>query len=224
MPISGSSRLYGGVTAEDRIAERRRKLLEAGMNLFGDPASGSIRVRDVCAEAGLTERYFYENFTGLEALFEAVLQQTIEAIESSVNAAVEEVSEIDLRGAAALRTVMTTLAKDPRKIQILYVEALGRGERAKSRYHGLTLRGAENLFMWTRSEEATFETSAIENKLEVIALSGAVEELLLSWAEGLLDITPDDLADYLVGLYERIALPKERPRKRRDAAKRSSRG
>lgn len=47
------------------------KLIDAGLNLFRF-APGSVRVKDVVAEAGLTERYFYESFSDLAALFDAV--------------------------------------------------------------------------------------------------------------------------------------------------------
>jgi AcrR family transcriptional regulator len=55
--------MYGGATGEQRIAERRSKLIDAGMTLFGSPGSESVRVKDVVDQAGLTERYFYESFS-----------------------------------------------------------------------------------------------------------------------------------------------------------------
>ena len=88
MPASGAGRVYGGATGEQRVAERRRKLIEAGMNLFGSTGSGLVRVKDVVAEAGLTERYFYESFSDLGALFDAVLELTMDTVEMDVNAAV----------------------------------------------------------------------------------------------------------------------------------------
>jgi AcrR family transcriptional regulator len=97
--------VYGGATGEQRIAERRRKLIEAGMNLFGSPGSESVRVKDVVVEAGLTERYFYESFSDLEALFDAVLELAIETVESAVNAAVVEAPDDNIsRISVVLRT------------------------------------------------------------------------------------------------------------------------
>src|SRR4029077_5184552 len=55
-------RAYGGVSAEDRIAARRAKLLDAGLELFGTRGYATTGVKDVCREAGLTDRYFYESF------------------------------------------------------------------------------------------------------------------------------------------------------------------
>ena len=95
---AGARRVYGGVTGEERTAERRRKLIEAGMNLFGSASSGSVRVKDVVAEAGLTERYFYESFADLNALFGAVLGTAADEIESRVDAAMVDARWTRSRG------------------------------------------------------------------------------------------------------------------------------
>ena len=52
-------RPYRGVEAPERLAVRRRRFLEAGLELLGgatDP--GELTVRAICADAGLTARYF----------------------------------------------------------------------------------------------------------------------------------------------------------------------
>lgn len=114
MPVSGTRRVYGGVTGEERVAQRRRKLIDAGTNLFGSPASGSVRVKDVAAAAGLTERYFYESFTDLNALFRAVFEAAADAIEARVSAAMVD-APVDsfARVSIALRTTVDVLSGDP---------------------------------------------------------------------------------------------------------------
>lgn len=209
MSASGASRVYGGVTGEERIAERRRKLIEAGMNLFGSGDSASVRVKDVVVEAGLTERYFYESFTDLGALFDAVLELTMDAVEHDVNAAVATApGDAVSRVSTALRTVVDTLAGDPRMIRIIFVEALGKGGRVGSRRNEILTRAAENFFRWSATASSgDFSGSPVDARMKAFAISGAASELLISWAEGLLDITPAQLADFLVGLYWRINLP-----------------
>lgn len=208
MSASNASRVYGGVTGEERIAERRRKLIEAGMNLFGSPGSASVRVKDVIAEAGLTERYFYESFSDLEALFDAVLEVTTQSLESEVNAAVAQAPDDGTsRFSIALRKAVDTLARDPRMIRILFIEALGKGGRASRRHHEFTLRGAENFSKWSRNDRGVSASDPVESRMKALAMSGATSELLIEWAEGHLDITPDKLADFLVGIYWRTNLP-----------------
>ena len=63
---------YGGVSAEDRRAERRRKLLDAGRRLWGESGISEVTVRGVCTASGLTPRYFYEQFENRETLLVAI--------------------------------------------------------------------------------------------------------------------------------------------------------
>jgi AcrR family transcriptional regulator len=205
---SSPGRFYGGATGEQRVAERRRKLIEAGMNVFGSAGSGSVRVKDVVTEAGLTERYFYESFSDLGTLFDAVLELANDTVEVAVNAAVLEAPDDDLsRISTALRSSVDTLAADPRLIRIIFIEGLGRGGRASVRRNELSVRAAKNFYRWSGADAGDFDSSPVEDRLKAFAITGAASELLISWAEGLLDITASELADFLVGLYWRTNLP-----------------
>lgn len=62
------TRSYEGRSAEDRRAERRTHLLEAGIRLIGRDGYAAASLNAICAEAGLTKRYFYESFDSVEAL------------------------------------------------------------------------------------------------------------------------------------------------------------
>lgn len=207
MPVSGTRRVYGGVTGEERIAERRRKLIEAGTNLFGSPGSGSVRVKDVAAAAGLTERYFYESFTDLNALFRGVFEAAADAIEARVTAAMAD-APVDsfARVSVALRTTVDVLSGDPRMIRIFFVEGLGSGGRASVHRNEVLARAAGNFLKWSAPEAPSFESSAVSARMEAFAMSGAASELLISWADGTLDVTPAAMADFLVTLYSRMTL------------------
>jgi AcrR family transcriptional regulator len=208
VPVSGTRRVYGGVTGEERIAERRRKLIEAGTNLFGSPGSGSVRVKDVAAAAGLTERYFYESFTDLNALFRGVFEAAADAIEARVTAAMAD-APVDsfARVSVALRTTVDVLSGDPRMIRIFFVEGLGSGGRASVHRNEVLARAAGNFLKWSAPEASSFESSAPDARMKAFAMSGAAAELLISWADGHLEATPAELADFLIGLYWRMNLP-----------------
>jgi AcrR family transcriptional regulator len=199
--------MYGGATGEQRIAERRSKLIDAGMTLFGSPGSESVRVKDVVDQAGLTERYFYESFSDLDALFDAVLEQANDAVERAVNAAVVSAPSDEIsRMSVVMRTTTDVLARDPRMIRVIFIEALGKGGRASAHRNELLLRAAENFYRWS-GDTGDFENSPVDTRMKAFAVAGAASELLISWAEGLLDVTPTQLADFLIGLYWRVNLP-----------------
>jgi AcrR family transcriptional regulator len=62
-------RRYSGQSFEDRQAERREKLLRAALHVAGRAGIEGLSVAAICAEAGLTARYFYESFPSREAIF-----------------------------------------------------------------------------------------------------------------------------------------------------------
>src|ERR1700744_4668102 len=62
-------RRYSGQSFEDRQAERREKLIHAAVMVAGRVGLEGASVAAICAEAGLTARYFYESFPTREAIF-----------------------------------------------------------------------------------------------------------------------------------------------------------
>ena len=62
-------RRYSGQSFEDRQAERREKLVQAAVQVAGRVGLDGASVAAICAEAGLTARYFYESFPTREAIF-----------------------------------------------------------------------------------------------------------------------------------------------------------
>ena len=81
-------RPYRGVDAADRLAERRARLLEAGLDILGsDSDLSELTVRGICRQAGVTARYFYESFTDKDDLVASVYDWVIADIAASTQAA-----------------------------------------------------------------------------------------------------------------------------------------
>jgi AcrR family transcriptional regulator len=68
-PKSAEKRRYSGQSFEDRQSERREKLIHAAVMVAGRVGLEGASVAAICAEAGLTARYFYESFPTREAIF-----------------------------------------------------------------------------------------------------------------------------------------------------------
>jgi len=120
------TRPYGGVKAEARRQERRLRLLAAGLTVFGNQGYHHTTVRDICVEAGLTERYFYESFKTLSDLFIAVyvdmrqqlMDRTLKVLSKADQQPVELVE-------SSLRVFLEFIKEDPRRGQVMLVDALG---------------------------------------------------------------------------------------------------
>lgn len=59
---------YDGKSAEVRREGRKALLLETGIALIGQEGFAAVSLNRLCAQAGLTKRYFYESFDTMESL------------------------------------------------------------------------------------------------------------------------------------------------------------
>lgn len=126
-PAASTRRRYGGVLPEERRLQRRTKLLEGALAVFGVKGFHGATVREVCAAAQLTERYFYESFDGMPALFSALFRQLNEQLMLETL----QVGQATLdqgpakRMEAALRVFMQFIQEDPRRGRVMLLDVLG---------------------------------------------------------------------------------------------------
>ncbi len=124
-PATTGKRNFRGVSPEDRKAERRKRLVEAGLEAFGVHGFLAVGVRDICAVAKLTERYFYESFENREALFAAVYSEAARRIREAIAAAHARARPEPTEFArAGLEATLRTFRDDPRIARILLLEML----------------------------------------------------------------------------------------------------
>lgn len=126
MDAAVSTRRYGGRIADDRRADRRAKLIEAAVLLYGRRGYRNTGVRAVCQEAGLTERYFYESFANSEALlaaaYDAVVGHLIAHLRETGDDAAMPAAE---RPGRILETYFATLREHPAAARVFLSEIVG---------------------------------------------------------------------------------------------------
>jgi AcrR family transcriptional regulator len=122
-------RRYGGVEPQERQRQRRAKLIEAGLAVFGEQGYHHSTVRDVCKQAQLTSRYFYENFDSMEALFKAVYTQVSrELMQTTVIALASCQSNPEELAEGALRNFLEFIRQDPHRARVMLIDAMNVGE------------------------------------------------------------------------------------------------
>ncbi len=125
-----AARSFRGVSGEERREERRKRLLEAGFTLFGTRGYHAVTIRELCAHAKLTERYFYESFDHSEALFKTLYDQIhIELKQVTFGALARAPRTPDGMAEASLRAFFQFVHEDPRRGQILLVDSTSLGDR-----------------------------------------------------------------------------------------------
>lgn len=198
-----SGRTFRGRTPDERVAERRAKLLEAALDLIGTEGWDAATMTAICRRAGLTERYFYESFKDREALYIALIEQIGDEVAAALRSGLED-ADRDARVHAVTRALLAVLLGDPRKGRVALLEGLG--SVAAQRRRRELLLGFERL---ARDESvALLGSGAItprQAELGAVAMGGAVNELVSRRLEGTLDISDDELAAYIATISLRIS-------------------
>jgi AcrR family transcriptional regulator len=119
-----AERIWRGRGAEERKAERRAQLLTAAIKVYSERGFRSSSVKAVCEAAGLTERYFYENFANSEDLLVAAASASMEHLIEVLSAKAAGVAPND-----RLRTIMFgyfgALREQPAHARAFLVEIRG---------------------------------------------------------------------------------------------------
>ena|SRR5215210_7488726 len=200
-PITPARR-WRGRSASERTAERRERLIAAALEVFGTRGYSSSTVRDVCREAGLTERYFYESFRNREALLGALADRIVdEALEVVALALADSERELEDIVRDALGRFVGSLVDDPRRAQVLLVETVGVSRPAENRRReiiGHLAAVTRQALAGALGESAPDPTDA---DLTARALIGAGNELLVGYIRGELTVDRERLTDHLAALF-----------------------
>ena len=120
-----NTRKYGGKEALARQQERKAKLLAAGIKLIGREGFNATSIDAICAEAGLTKRYFYESYESTNVLLlEAYQAVIIEFLVSIQQATQPYLSDAKALVHAGLRQTFTFVADHPDKARLIMIEAM----------------------------------------------------------------------------------------------------
>jgi AcrR family transcriptional regulator len=121
---STERRPWRGIPPDERQAERRRRLVEATLDLVEAKGLKGVTVRGVCASAGLTSRHFYESFTGTNDLLISVFE---DLAEQGITSAAEGIGTTgnDLRSQirGGVQAGINLMADDVRRGRFLLVHA-----------------------------------------------------------------------------------------------------
>lgn len=198
-PTTATSRVYGGLSADERSAKRRRALLEAALDLFTEGGSRAVSRRAVCARARLHERYFYEHFTDAEALLEATIRdQTAGVLDVLVEASAEVDADLPARTSHLVRSSLEFLTGDPRRGALLLDSHSTDVLQRMKRESAATL--AQLLTTLLHDPSASSTSRQGDTELLSYALVSGAMELIAGWVRGDLDITAEHCADLVAEL------------------------
>jgi AcrR family transcriptional regulator len=193
--MSEPGRVYGGRSEPQRRAERRGRLLAAGLELFGTEGWGGTTIERLCTSAGVATRSFYEEFSSREALLLAVFEDVLAGVVAEVTPRVTQETEPDQQVRAALTGYIGYLTEDPRRARVVHHEVRVAGTLERQR-HLMIVRFADLIGQTGRLPRSS------RNRVLAIALAGAVSAALVDWVQHP-EPRPstDEMVDALVDLY-----------------------
>lgn len=196
-------RPYRGVDAAERLAHRRRQLLEAGLDLLGSESDTvELTVRTICGQAGLTLRYFYESFTDKDQFVAAVFDWVLADLTASIQAAVFA-APVKERNRAGMADLVRTIAADARIGRFL----------VSSRANAMLVRrqaetGALLAMLYGQNvTEALGLRQTERGKATAHFAVGGVVQVISTWLAGDIDLDHDGLVDQLALILDDLVDP-----------------
>jgi AcrR family transcriptional regulator len=193
------------VSAAERRARRRERLLEAALEVFSTQGYASSTIRAISAKASLNSRYFYESFSSREDILYQLYSGIVADIATAVVEATAHERTIAEQAGAGMRASWKIFTDDPRKARIIVVEVVGVSER---------------LELLRRQNRHAFADLLVHNSLSIAgnelqlrlnpvltsrALMGGAMELLADWINGDLNVTVEQIIDHTTELFTAVA-------------------
>jgi AcrR family transcriptional regulator len=228
-PAVQTPRRYRGITAAERRASRRERLMEAGLEVFGTEGYAGSSIRAVSAAASLNSRYFYESFSSREELLYEVYMRILgEIIAQATEAIGATHGGVEAEARAGLRAGWTVLTEDPRKARIVAIEVVGVSERLeqarRQMRHAMADMTVNNALAYVGDDVRL----RMDPRLTARSLMGGVVDVLVDWIHGEVDASVDEVVEHFTRLFTAAAYAAleppavdgqvRRPRRRRTAS------
>ena len=195
---SAAGRIYAGQSPAERDAERRARILEAGLELFGTRGYGPTSMTEITARADVPFRYvgrlFPDKQTVLEAVYLRIHGEVMAALAQARLAAAPDLVPQIREG---LRAVLATLARDPRRLRISCLEIVGVSAQLEEMRRQTSREFVQRLVQGLDLAAEAGERLPAGYKLLGVGLVGAVEALLTDCA-----LSPDHSPATLEGVIE----------------------
>lgn len=180
---------------EDRAAERREQLIDAGFALLGTEGAAATTVSAVCHVAGLSRNYFYENFRNREELLIAIQDRVAGELRGVIESSTAG-GGLETRLNAVFLTAAGYFEQDPRRVRVIFRETLA---EETLREHANVSAPMFMFFTMSHFADLLDGLSLTPERSGTVAIAltqiyGALAITIMDWLEGRLDATRDQIA------------------------------
>ncbi len=202
---AGKPRLYRGVSAAERRDERRERLLQAGLELFGTRGYADSSIRAISAQAGLNSRYFYESFSSREDLLYRLYRRIVRDLAVVVIEATAQAESVEAQARAGLRAGWNALTEDPRKARVIHVEVVGVSERLerlrRDNRHAFANIVVQNGLSFAGDPSRLLMDPTLTSR----SLMAAVVDMQVDWLNGDVDASVDEIVEHFTRMFTAVA-------------------
>ncbi|MEU4578102.1 TetR/AcrR family transcriptional regulator [Nonomuraea sp. NPDC023979] len=195
------NRSYRGMSAEQRLADRRERLMTAAYTLYAKPGFTVTTIERLCSEARISNRAFYECFSSQEELLQVLHERCVEESLAVVAKALQDApNTLDGRIKAGIRAYIEFATADWRRARIMHVEVRRSGDILSASRQ----RAIDSFARLVEDASAEFPAAIVANRrLVALGVIGALQELLIEWL--LADDPPeiDELVAVAVHIFGR---------------------
>lgn len=196
--IPSNSKIYRGRSAEERIGERRKRLVDVGIALYGEHGFRATSVKMVCQAAGLTERYFYESFANGEALLCETCTVIMDGMRQQAAEAMKQIDgSVSERVGVAAHTYFAALLAHPAAGRIILFEMEG-VSAAVDAYYAQEMAKSTQLFVeWFLSNGQQDSPSTLDPYVVAQGMLGALYQIAKEWMRSDFKLPVDVVARHM---------------------------
>lgn len=198
MPPVSTKRVYAKKNPEQRVIERRDRLLEAALQLFATKGYANTTIEALCSEAKVTTRHFYQAFKGREELLLTLYNQLMMELQAGLLSAMQdEHSSLQHKMNQVIQALVKQYLTDTRRAQVGVIEVVGASPVVEKRRREVIHAIAMHL-------QAFLDEMAAQQKIPrrnyhwlAIAIVGGINELMAEWLMSP-SLTLEQLSDEIV--------------------------
>ena len=192
---------YGGKSGEQRRAERRARLIDAALELFGTQGYQATSMRALLRTAGLQDRYFAESFASMEELLVAVHDEVHETEFAAAVGTMDPAAPPVERLRQLVDAIVRGLEDDPRVGRVKILEVFGAGPLVEEhRQSGLRAYAAvvAEVLPPLRAD------SGLDRDVLAMALVVGMNGLFMEWLTKSLNLTRDQIVEHAMLLVRGV--------------------
>jgi AcrR family transcriptional regulator len=203
--VSTPVRSYGGKSAAERTQERRARLVDATIALLAAHGEAGTTMTAICAQAGLTERYFYESFPQREDALLAALDHVCDRIARIALGAVGETpGSPEERVHAVMSAFVGLVSREPALGLVATVQSSAT-PRLRARRRELIGTFADLVAQEAADLYGDRAWPADRARLQGMVYIAGFAELVGAWLTGEVDLSADQLTETASDLFHSLS-------------------